>query len=70
MNNSTKKLLIGAVAAAAIGGYVMHKRSHTAAEETSTSEERCYGSALKGESSCSTAETCTPALSNCDPKEW
>jgi uncharacterized membrane protein len=70
MNNSTKKLLIGAVAAAAIGGYVMHKRSHSVTEEIPADQEKCYGAALKGESSCSNKETCGVATANCDMNEW
>jgi uncharacterized membrane protein len=70
MTNSTKKLLIGAVAAAAIGGYIMHKRSNSVTEEIPATEEKCYGAALKGEASCSNKETCAIATSNCDITEW
>ncbi len=70
MNNSTKKLLIGAVAAAAIGGYVYNKRSNPMEEGIPAGEEKCYGAALKGENSCSNQETCSVTLNNCDPKEW
>ena len=73
MKNSTKTLLIGAVAAAAIGGYVVHKKSHKGAGHHGE-KEKCHGAALKGENSCKAANashSCAGwAKTDCDPNEW
>lgn len=73
MKTSSKKLLIGTVAVAAIAAVIVHKKSQKA-NQPSNEMEKCYGAALAGQNECASKErghSCSgQSKIDCDRKEW